>query len=88
MIIKVTQEHIDNGTKSDSCYCPVSLAIMGVLPLAVVYTNPATIFIRNKAGLKFSAFRKTLATPEMIGRFIVDFDKGYKVAPFEFELDL
>jgi hypothetical protein len=80
MIIQVTQEHIDHGTRN-SCYeCPVALALhenlLGKNEVRVIHYIE---IIGEDVSLKYKL-------PDSVVHFIKRFDKGIKVEPFEFEL--
>ena len=76
MKIKVTQQHIDAGIKKKCLYCPVALAIKDVFPTE--YVNVSDLYVRIGDNV-YDLF-------PIVTRFILDFDYGYPVSPFEFEL--
>lgn len=80
MIINVTQEHIDKGIATQPCLCAISLAI------------------REQARLKDAAVVADVWRPNLdyiyyplpvVARdFAYAFDRGEKVSPFSFELEI
>ena len=84
MIIKVTQDDIDNGIKEDNCFCPIALAITRQLNREVsVCTRWIYIYGDHNIGWVYD---HQYDTPLIVRRFIDDFDFDRKVEPFEFEL--
>lgn len=82
MKIKVTEKHIANGLRDDCTNCAVALAMKEALPKfnqIYVGTRGATGHSRG-----WIAFHKPL--PEEVTEFIISFDRGESVEPFEFEL--
>ena len=80
MIIKVTQEHIDNGVKFNCSKCPIALAMTEKFPNCAVglfgYWVDATDLTMDYKLLPVNA-----------NKFIEMFDSGKKVEPFEFEIN-
>lgn len=79
MLIKVTQEDIDNGSVSAG-FCPIALALDRTLgdpaPVIAVYENMLEID------------GEFYAIPAAASEFVRRFDAGESVDPFEFDLDL
>jgi len=93
MKIKVTQTDIDNGTRESYSNCPIALAIARHAiesPLKFPFTVLGVIVENNK--IKLSGFRQTYSLPmaehSIEREFIGDFDDGFTMKPFEFEMDL
>jgi len=82
MIIQVTQEDIDNGRRSSSSHCPVALAFARALGIdnRQVVVGPSYMYSNLlDANKKYN-------TPSIACGFIIFYDSGQKVHPFEFEL--
>ena len=77
MKIKVTQKHIDAGKAED---CPVALAMRDS---GLVQPDVGQDDIRWQKG----AHQEWCITPAKVYVFIMRFDDGRSVRPFEFELD-
>ena len=79
MIIKVTQEHIDAGTRKSCFHCPIALAVKEATCM-----DPAV----RPYGVRFYAYPKyIIELPNSAIRFIENFDNHVPVKPFEFNLD-
>ncbi len=84
MIIKVTQKHINEGIREDSCMCPVALAIKdrlaGRCSVSAVDVEEHYIFTGSAH----------CAAPRSVKRFINRFDKNGRnsVKPFNFKLNI
>lgn len=79
MKISVTQKHIANGTPNSCGLCPIALAVMDA-----TQADSVSVGLHNccfQIGKLFQSYDM----PETASRFIVDFDNGCKVSPFEFE---
>ena len=87
MTIKVTQEHIDHGKQGHSARCPVALASREVIKdwapskQSVSVSEKSVVIGGLKRGQYYQLDESTRA-------FIVAFDFGESVAPFEFDLPL
>ena len=90
MIVKVTEEHIEKGIREDCLNCPVALAIYEMLPypyspsVSTRHNRGAAVVLSNKDDVNWN-----LLIPiegDVIYDFIMNFDNGYYVEPFEFEL--
>lgn len=85
--IDVTQECIDKGIQEDVAYCPIALAIRGIMP-------PGTEICVLHEDVSIEKFREDEYIflkgnfPLEITNFISAFDSGYQVEPFSFELEL
>jgi hypothetical protein len=82
MLIRVTQADIDAGSKSDSRLCPIACAINRALGSkgldgAIVYRSQITPKIYHT---------KVQPTSCAVERFIVRFDHGLPVEPFNFRV--
>lgn len=82
MKIKVTQDNINCGIQKDPYHCPVSIALehMGFALPCVSFRG--IHFIKEPDGWAF------FDTPEIVMKFIHDFDNNNLVSSFEFELNL
>jgi hypothetical protein len=86
MLIKVSQEHIDNGRECNNLKCPVALALLDLG------------FVPSVNGLEVNFFKlrvwddcKFLGSadlPENAIYSIDAFDSGIQIQPFEFELNI
>jgi hypothetical protein len=76
ILIEVTQSNIARGTQGDPCACPIALAFRDTGRLATV--NTVDVIIDARIAM----------LPDEAVRFIEDFDAGYPVAPFSFEIEL
>jgi len=81
MIVKVTQEHIDTGNRGSRSpeSCPVALAMKDA---GMHYPWVDSEYISF-----FDAEAHQEPTPPLVALFIMDFDAGEPVEPFEFELE-
>jgi len=79
MTISVTQEDICNGKRNSNNNCPVVLA----LNRQAGRGHSMDFGIYKKAGSKIHYFR----TPSKVYEFVILFDAGKPVWPFEFELE-
>lgn len=73
--ISVTENDIRNGRRRDRCDCPIARAVRRTLNNMAVVTA-AGIFTSD------AKYRHTDASME----FMLDFDQGFDVQPFTFEL--
>ena len=78
--VKVTQSDIDNGVKNNCYSCPIALAIDRVVGRFHVSVNA----LSAKVGL----WEGWWNTSSQQSRFIESYDKGYRVEPFSFTLDI
>ena len=83
MRIKVTPEHINKGIGRHCLYCPMALAMRDA-GLDVEVIQSGRVSIRPEGWL--SPYLARL--PKVACDFIIDFDCGESVGPFEFELEL
>lgn len=79
MIIKVLQKHIDNGEEAKCKTCPVALAIEERYGFPVYVTTVAVY--KDYMLSEFMHFLPTEVTDK-----IDNFDKGFGMVPFSFEL--
>lgn len=77
--VDVTRNHIQRGTRSNCGYCPIALAIKEIIK------GPYDFSVRA-ASICFT--KRSYQLPESAQNFICDFDAGWKVIPFSFELDI
>lgn len=88
MLIKVTQEHIDNGVRQDCMGCPIALACKdaGIKTPWVTETYVASC--------QFPSGEEKISLPLVAEEFVRNFDNevedavAIKRVPFEFELDV
>lgn len=83
MKIQVTQEHIDNGLRNSCFSCPIALAINECNGITGAQVLLHEIRIRKDCNL----YDVNCKTTKQIRDFMMLFDNGRKVEPFEFELD-
>ena len=77
--IYVDEKCIKNGVIGDAKHCPVALACKKYLPRNVVkFIGPLTMEIGGR----------NIISPKEVKLFIMAFDKGLDVEPFDFTLDL
>lgn len=79
MKIKVTQEHIDRGTKKACSTCPVALALREATGMECEVSTTIAFLPNNDNGIPLPIDAKD---------FIRRFDAGTLVQPFEFELPI
>ena len=78
MKIEVTAEDIKNGKKLNCFWCPIALAVSRSANTPDCWVDNTRVEIR---GMIYQL-------PREAGQFIVDFDKGARVEPFSFELEV
>ena len=82
MKVTVTQDHIDNGEALNDMYCPIALAIKDQLPdakwVSVGPMDAAVCLDVEKDPVSY-------ILPDVAADFIMSFDCGCEVEPFEFE---
>ena len=83
MKVRVTQEDIDLGIRSNPCYCPIARALVRKLSGKMVMVNHKAVTIGDIHG-GFVGRR----LPRVARQFIHKFDTNNEVSPFEFELDI
>ncbi len=76
MLINVTEEDIRLGKKHDDCACPIALAATRAFGIACVVSS----YTLEPAGMD----RKSM--PFEARTFIRNFDDGWEVKPFSFEI--
>ena len=88
MLIKVTQEHIDEGTPMHCWRCPVALAIRDTIAENETYGRLPSVDVNRSwgsiSGIDYD--KRWFAFSERVVSFIDTFDRGDHVWPFEFEL--
>ena len=80
MIIQVTQQHIDFGLRGSCSSDPLSLAMLDA-GLSEPWVSPAYFRWKKDGKTYFHPI------PENVVEFIIDFDNGKEVRPFEFEVE-
>lgn len=80
MKIQVTQQHIDEGQRGSSTRDPIAFAMedAGCLQPHAGVTHLSWQDVNHK--------RHSVAVPRMVYDFMLDFDNGRGVEPFEFEV--
>lgn len=87
MKVKVRQEDIEQGTCGSARECAIALAVKRAAPwLRDVRILPA--MGKRPAAVGHSSYGNLIDLPESCGTFIHNFDRGYRVQPFEFELEI
>lgn len=81
LLVKVTDEDIQNGKSYDPCKCPIALALRRQTGLNAAVGNGATLFTDDLITYESTNW------PEIADRFIINFDTGRPVTPIEFDLD-
>jgi hypothetical protein len=82
MKIQVKQEHINDGLRGNNSQCPIALAVGDAFPEAkLVSVRSKSIFVYHDP-----VGRKVFKQSEEVQKFVGEFDKGFKVYPFSFEL--
>lgn len=76
MVIKVTQQHIDNGIPCKPSRCPIANALKEHFAGCVVTVIYSICFISNELH----------HLPSEVSKRIGQFDQGGEMEPFEFEL--
>lgn len=74
--INITEQDIKRGQPKVACACPIALAAKRASGKSFVHAGPSEIIIGQKRG----------ATPLPAMDFMLYFDTGRKVLPFEFQL--
>lgn len=78
--IIVTEDDIKQGIKNDPFYCPIKLAAdKSNLAIPVHEVGENILLLCNN---------KAIELPDIAKNFIHDFDCGYSVKPFEFDIEL
>jgi hypothetical protein len=92
--IHVTQEDIREGIPQTYSLCPVALAIrreLGVEQYGLVSVTQKHVFVRREEFPSTSVRPLPPGTwykaPPEVTSFIVNFDEGTEVEPFEFEME-
>lgn len=83
MIVKVTQEDIDNGEAASCSRCPIALAVARACELGA----DDTVEVTKTLGIKVRTLRgtRTYSLTSSARKFISKFDMREEVQPFEFE---
>ena len=82
--VRVEQRHIDEGVPNEPGMCPVALAIKG-------QPGCRRVLVGHCGGhVYFENFRPPASfhLPKKVSKFILDFDEGEDVEPFEFKMNL
>jgi hypothetical protein len=77
MKIKVTQEHIDKGCPQLGRKCPIAYAIFEATGKRVV-VGGRSVWFESKCHIPL---------PGIAAYFVITYDRGCNVSPFEFDLD-
>lgn len=77
--IVVTEEHIKEGKPGSPKHCAVALAAQEVFPEAEVGVGVRGIYVDGED------YKISLLLPRAAQDFVVKFDSGGEVEPFEFE---
>ena len=80
MTVSVTEEDIAQGARRSCTTCPVAIAVARAYSEKIVWVNTCNITIGYEMG-------KVVATPLEVKRFVLEFDAGEPVFPFEFTLE-
>ena len=81
MIVKVDNVHINTGKPGDANSCAIALAMKDAGCMMVKVTHHS-IYYGNEEIMEIVA----VPIPDKVLEFVVNFDNGYRVYPFEFEL--
>jgi hypothetical protein len=82
MLIHVTQDHIDHGSKGSCTADPVCLALEDS-GFYAAWVSPSFIQTKGKKGDLYRAH----PVPDEVLEFMKQFDNDQMVYPFEFELE-
>lgn len=84
MQIRVTEKHIKEGIKGSCKSCPIAVAVLETVGDAkAVNVGGSVAFIYDEDWV-----RQTSPLPLEAETFISEFDQGFKVKPFTFELNI
>lgn len=88
--VPVTQEHIDKGLRQDCARCPAAVGLTAVLKegVGVAITNTSVRWWAPHGRPARSYDSGRADTPPSVQKFIWAFDKGRKVEPFTFSVEL
>ena len=75
IVVTVTQDDIDHGVKQSCVKCPIAIAATRALNFSA-HVQPNHIYAGNRA----------YSVPWQARVFIIKFDNGGRVEPFQFEL--
>ena len=78
MKISVKQRHIKEGRRNASMYCPIALATQEAAGTENCGAGPCKMWIGDNF----------YSLPPSARDFVNYFDRGFPVAPFEFEIEL
>lgn len=79
--VKVTQEAIDKGEKCKAEVCAIAVSF-DLVPFITVSVNKLQIEFMCEEGWFY------VRNPEFLRKWIVAFDEGHKVEPFEFDVEI
>lgn len=89
VLVKVTQDHINKGKPKSNCDCAIALAIRSMLPTVVVPYGLSRVGVYYRWARVFSSRGWVYPDlPREAQDFIIKFDSGQSVSPFEFELEI
>jgi hypothetical protein len=81
--IRVTKEDIETGRRGACGFCPIAFAVRRETNCHDVWVYDLTIDIKQHEHGQIAEYR----TPFDAQRFMLDFDDGLAVKPFEFEME-
>ena len=85
--LKITNSNITDGKASDPANCPIAYAIKRQFKgLVYVSVLADRAFIKVKKGKRSTTYSSNLSKEAT--QFVKNFDRGIKVLPFKFELQL
>lgn len=82
--VNVTQEHIDKGERYNTGGCPIAWALRDALPEGCCGIN---VHVRVAVWFDDAQVYHQAWLPRPAQDFVVEFDNGYDISPFSFELD-
>ncbi len=82
--VSVTAEDIAAGERRCCGACPIALAVARVTGASFVHTGPVAV----QWSLPHGADLIQGELPTVAFEFMMDFDRGMSVAPFDFDLEL
>ncbi len=82
IVVKVTRNEIINGVKQKCHLCPIALALRRALPEA----NGVTSYLNSASWYDRKGMRWNADLPHAATTFVVRFDNGEPVQPFEFKI--
>lgn len=86
LTVSVTQDDIQFGKKGNCDWCPIAHAVRRVVPEKYI-----KISVGSRWLILWSTrviICKEVELPQVAKTFIKDFDRGFSVSPFTFEIDI